>query len=419
MSLNGKIMINKKFKKLIPALLVILILCCIIKINLYDNTYTDFDTQENSDIQSLASHFKPPPNIKGKQLPFHQVYEPRQIGFPSDLRNNTNFNTTKIILLWNQWNGLWETINYYFLLPGSMSFLKYNCPNSKCFTTHDRKYLEKADAVLFHLPDIKASDLPQKRKNEQLWILYNMEGPWLIKRWVYSELKHLKNLFNWTMSYRSDSTIISRYGFIKSYARNKSSIPIPKKTKSIVWFVSDCKTDSKREEYANELKKYIDVDIYGTCGDHKCYPSQSAVCYEQILEKYKFYLSFENCICKDYTTEKFFNIFNYDIIPIVYGGANYTSIAPEGTFIDATKFPDPKLLADTLQEISNNEDMYERMLMKKRTYTAYLDPWMCRLCDSLHSGGKNSVLQDVEEWWINEARCKTWNKSALQFVDVQ
>ena len=30
---------------------------------------------------------------------------------------------------------------------------------------------------------------------------------------------------------------------------------------------------------------------------------------------YKFYLAFENSICPDYVTEKFFNILQYNVIP--------------------------------------------------------------------------------------------------------
>lgn len=34
---------------------------------------------------------------------------------------------------------------------------------------------------------------------------------------------------------------------------------------------------------------------------------------------YMFYLAFENSICADYVTEKFFNAMKRDVIPIVLG----------------------------------------------------------------------------------------------------
>ena len=38
------------------------------------------------------------------------------------------------------------------------------------------------------------------------------------------------------------------------------------------------------------------------------------------LGKYKFYLSFENALCRDYITEKFYLALHAGTLPIVYGG---------------------------------------------------------------------------------------------------
>jgi len=37
--------------------------------------------------------------------------------------------------------------------------------------------------------------------------------------------------------------------------------------KLAAWFVSHCHTSSQREKYVTELQKYIDVDIFGYCGE--------------------------------------------------------------------------------------------------------------------------------------------------------
>ena len=36
-----------------------------------------------------------------------------------------------------------------------------------------------------------------------------------------------------------------------------------------------------------------------------------------------FYMAFENSICDDYATEKFYRSLLYPIVPVVMGGANY------------------------------------------------------------------------------------------------
>jgi hypothetical protein len=72
------------------------------------------------------------------------------------------------------------------------------------------------------------------------------------------------------------------------------------------WFVSNCGERNTRQKYAQELQKYIPVDIYGKCGTKKCPRSTETECFEMLNRDYKFYLAFENSICKDYITEKFF-----------------------------------------------------------------------------------------------------------------
>ena len=52
-----------------------------------------------------------------------------------------------------------------------------------------------------------------------------------------------------------------------------------------------------------ELRKWIPVDQYGKCSANEC----DDTCYGNLGAQYKFYLSFENSLCKDYITEKFWN----------------------------------------------------------------------------------------------------------------
>ncbi len=124
-----------------------------------------------------------------------------------------------------------------------------------------------------------------------------------------------------------------------------------------------------------ELKKYIPVDVYGECGPYNCTGRMSEECYRYLEKNYMFYLAFENSICKDYVTEKFFNAVKYDFVPVVFGGANYSSVLASmnnnqrrgsgpgkwddsKVFIDGLKFPSPKDLARHLVSLSENEDAY-------------------------------------------------------------
>ena len=46
---------------------------------------------------------------------------------------------------------------------------------------------------------------------------------------------------------------------------NYYGINITSKTRIAAWFVSNCKTPVRREDYVAELQKHIPVDIFGRC----------------------------------------------------------------------------------------------------------------------------------------------------------
>jgi len=53
------------------------------------------------------------------------------------------------------------------------------------------------------------------------------------------------------------------------------------------------------------MKKWIPIDQYGKCSaGGNC----DADCYNNLGINYKFYLSFENSLCKEYVTEKLWRI---------------------------------------------------------------------------------------------------------------
>lgn len=180
----------------------------------------------------------------------------------------------------------------------------------------------------------------------------------------------LDGLFNWTMTYRRDSDVIQPYGWVQPIgpfklrpqleeingemaqaATRKSAI---KKTKLIAWFVSNCQTRSQREQYVNVLAKHVQVDVYGDCGSLSCDRDNASNCYNVLEQDYKFYLSFENSFCDDYVTEKFFSILQLEVVPIVFGGSDYSAMAPPFSYINAQDFDTAHQLADYLKKLDSD-----------------------------------------------------------------
>ncbi|GFS84755.1 alpha-(1,3)-fucosyltransferase C [Trichonephila clavipes] len=327
----------------------------------------------------------------------------------------------KTILLWTTYFGEAFSNDFYFFQEGRKTFDHYNCKVSNCYVTANKSMLSYTDAVLFHVPDLVSSNIPSRFRDDQIWILYSMEPPkYTILKW------HLiSSLFNWTMSYRSDSDIQVKYGeFVhrnKSCSENvyKHNNAVRNKRRGAIWMVSNCRTESKREVYVKELRKYFSVDVYGKCSRrNKCEPSQSESCYK-LLEDYKYYLSFENSICKDYITEKFFNTLKYNIVPVVFGAASYKEIAPQNSYIDAMHFSSPKLLADHLRAIAENSSWYDSLFNWKNSYSVHLHPWMCDLCERLHQVQPKikTVPRDLWSWWVPKASCQKWTKKdGFQYI---
>lgn len=98
------------------------------------------------------------------------------------------------------------------------------------------------------------------------------------------------------------------------------------KKKLVAALISNCNAKGNRLQYIAKLNKSIRVDLYGKCGTpcpFKIIEFDQDPCVKAIAKRYKFYLAFENSKCNGYITEKFFQTFNYDMIPVVMGAGPY------------------------------------------------------------------------------------------------
>ncbi|CAN8003230.1 unnamed protein product, partial [Ixodes hexagonus] len=284
----------------------------------------------------------------------------------------------------------------------------------QCYLTNDICRLNSSDAVVVHMYGLGVEELPQK-SSRQKWVFWLMEPP---GNGQFRDYEKIAGYFNWTMTYRSDSDVPTPYG---ETVRNTNT-PLKKdiqslwnsKSKMAVWMVSNCKTQSGRELFVTEMQRYIDVDVYGSCGNNSCPMTTGSGCYESFERKYFFILAFENSICKDYVTEKFFLALQYDLVPVVFGGANHSKMAPERSYIDAMSFETPRALAEYLKVVASDFGAYASYLNWKARYKVnrlYANQF-CPLCAKLHTADsrKTSVYWDLRLWYEEQANCRSWRR---------
>ena len=351
--------------------------------------------------------------------------------------NNTHTQRTqrnKSILIWNSPHRI-ETAAFGF---GHEPFVKNGCRFKDC-VIYDNLYslpLQEYDAIIVHVHDLWQTHLPNlatKPKLQRLIFLTQESPVWMRSKY---DIYKLNNTFNWIMSYRLNSDVMLRYGRIEpSHAAPKNiqemqklmyATHLPsaknfaaKKTNLVAWMASHCETNefNLRETYVRQLSKFIPVDIYGACGNLACQRNVShwlsnPECYDMLENKYKFYLSFENSVCTDYVTEKFFEIMNHDIVPVVYGGANYSDLAPLHSYINALDFT-PEKLAEYLMVIDRNDTLYNEYFWWKGHYQVEAGVQnmarngFCDLCKKLHQDeGVFKIYPELVTEWHSSNQCR-------------
>jgi hypothetical protein len=203
------------------------------------------------------------------------------------------------------------------------AFRKWGCPVWQCETSTNRTDVHDYDAVIFHMRSWNRNELPKRRTPQQRYVFWLLESAgW--PEYLPMHTSSLGNIFNWTLTYRWDSDMVMPYGYVRptgkvplhpSEDQLKQLMSVQKvnyaagKTKMASWMVSNCGAHSNRLQMVKILQKYIQVDVYGVCGNLTC-PKEVGVdnssedCRDMAGQNYKFYMALENSLCRDYISEK-------------------------------------------------------------------------------------------------------------------
>ena len=100
------------------------------------------------------------------------------------------------------------TFNFENFKPGQEYFVNEGCPVDACMITGDSKLYESADALLISEFGRFSSWKYLPKPAHQIWIAQHWESP----KHNRIDPGSVKNLINWTASYRRDSTLQVGYG---------------------------------------------------------------------------------------------------------------------------------------------------------------------------------------------------------------
>ena len=300
-----------------------------------------------------------------------------------------------------------------------------NCQYKNCKMSFNPSDANLSDAVIFHWFKQLKHYPNYTRPRNQVWIFIKHEPTRQYVRnstvWPFWE-PGMKRNFNWTMTYSRYSDIHQPYGMMKlkpSSTKTRDYLAIAKsKTKDAIWVVSKCRTSGRREEYINVLKQYIDVEVLGACGRNwSCgvrsnHPMDN--CFDILNKTYRYYLAFENDLCDDYVTEKFYENYEYDLLMVSRAG--HPSRRPveyidKNAYIDTKDFKNPHELGKYLQNLSKNVTRYAEMLAAKDKYgvVTYQELFLesvCNICERLNNLRKYKfVYEDVSKWMRQREPC--------------
>ena len=306
-----------------------------------------------------------------------------------------------IIVWWTPFTALQRVIN--------------KCSGGTCLSTHSRTELENPEtaAFMFYGSDLDWRDLPLPRKPHHLWALLHEESP--KNNWVFATDAGI-SLFNITATCSRYSHYPLVTQFLHSLKKLNQPVRVPTSEKSkgdlglVMYLHSDCDPPSDRDSYIEELMKYIKVDSYGRCLHNRDLPEHlldtltfNSDDIYSLQAKYKFTIAFENAICHDYITEKFWRPLYVGSVPVVRGSPTVQDWAPdiEHSIIVADKFASPKELAEYLLFLDGNDTEYEKYLEFKNTRVS-----------------NPRLLQHMEEReWIVDGRYEEYQEGKVNFID--
>jgi hypothetical protein len=300
---------------------------------------------------------------------------------------------------------------------------------TRCRWTTDRSLAHQASAVLFSLVPHQDEfggewcsepvSLPQLKPPFQHWAVMDYEIP---TQFPVIGHKRLSSAFDWTISWRKNSTIHITMHCPYPSPRSYTDPPPPKIKGHLAIYIASRCIATERDDYVRELMGYMDVHSYGRCLHNRDMPAEDTAPWPrnwdqkmQMMGTYKFALAFENDNVTDWVTEKLPQAILAGAVPVYMGAPNVAEYYPgPQSVINVADYKSPKALAEYLLYLDSHDEEYQKYFawksdplapgfLKDRADCAYFQDE--KLCDMLIAEQEAELdrQQDVEVLAAQEA----------------
>ena len=201
---------------------------------------------------------------------------------------------------------------------------------------------------------------------KKIKVLLVIQEPYVVMPLSYNVKYHI--MFDKILTW--DDRLVDGKKYFKYYypqvKPNKNIVSLKYNDKKLLTMMCSNKTSNQEGELYSkryELIRYfekneIDFDLYGYGWESEKINNYRGIVNDKLatLSKYKFSICFENMTNIDgYITEKIFDCFFANCIPIYWGANNINKHVPDNTFIDYRMFASKEELLNYIINLSENE----------------------------------------------------------------
>jgi hypothetical protein len=201
----------------------------------------------------------------------------------------------------------------------------------------------------------KIADTPFK-------FIFSMEGPEYYAALDITLQSWQVDKFYATTSFQSEIPL-PYFSFAEYPIQENPPVDYETTIKGALFLARNCGSRNHRENIVQELQELNDifrVDSLSSCL-HNAKPPSGMTLKDKgaVMGKYLFYLAFENQNRTDYITEKLWGAFVAGTVPVYLGAPNARDHVPDHSTIFVQDFKTTKELAEYLQMVSSNKQLYE------------------------------------------------------------